>query len=113
MFKQMITKEEACKINARVKPIEQIRSGTFGYNDYSECENVMKRGIRVIKHNYTRPDCKPVLLKLSQDCRSLTYSDLEPKNRLVSFFKGTRVIPFSKVKGFLFGAVSETFELRS
>ena len=82
MFKQIITKEEAHKIDARVKPIEQIRKGTFGYNDYNECQDVMKKGIRVIKHNYTRADCKPVLLKLSQDSRSLTYSDLEPKNRL-------------------------------
>ena len=66
----------------------------------------------MIKHNYTSAECKPVLLKLSRDSRSLTYRDLQPKNRLVAFFKGARVIPFSNVKGFLFGAVSETFEHR-
>ena len=72
----------------------------------------MRLGILAIKHNYTNAECKQVLLKLSEDGKSLSYRDAEPKNRLVAFVKGSRVIPFTSIKGFLFGAVSETFEHR-
>lgn len=50
------------------------------------------------------------MIKLSQDNKSLSYADTDPKNKLVAFLKGRRVIPFKEVKGFLYGAVSETFE---
>ena len=95
-----------------MKSSEEIWAGDFGYNNYEECEAVMRRGITAIKHNYTNAECKPVNLRLSDDSKSLIYRDMEPKSRLVSFIKGSRVVPFSKVKGFLFGAVSETFEHR-
>ena len=66
----------------------------------------------MIKHNYTNAECKRVILKLSKDNKSLYYRDAAPNHKLYALLKGNRVIKFSEIKGFLYGAVSETFEHR-
>ena len=66
----------------------------------------------MIKHNYTNAECKRVILTLSKDNKSLYYRDIAPNSKLYALLKGRRVIRFSEIKGFLYGAVSETFEHR-
>ena len=112
IFEETIKDEEVQAINEKIKSVEEIYNGSFGYNNFEECKAVMHRGIYVIKHNYTNAECKRVMLKLSKDNKSLHYKAMEPDSKLMAKIKGDRVILFSKIKGFLYGAVSETFEHR-
>ena len=53
-----------------------------------------------------------MLLKLSTDELSLSYKVVRPKNKLTSFFRGSRKMRFNlDIEGFLFGPHSATFNL--
>ena len=97
------------RITEKIKPIEDIYQVTTDYDTYADCEQALLNGIEAIKHNYSNNGYRRVKLRLSEDKKSLCYADIDASKSLFSRIRGERVIEFSSLRGFLFGAVSSTF----
>ena len=65
IFEETIHNQEIDEVTAKIKTKHEIYNGSFGYNNYAECEEKLRRGIFAIKHNYTNGECKQVVIKLS------------------------------------------------
>ena len=109
VFNENIPEVQVQRITDKMKPVEEIYRVTTDYDTYAVCEQALLRGIEVIKHNYSNDESKRVKLRLSRDKKSLCYADTDEGRSLFSRLRGERVVKFSSMRGFLFGAVSSTF----
>ena len=82
------------------------------YDDLKYCAEILKKGIDVIKHNYSNLESKKVSLWLSKNEKTLYYKPLETQNKLFAYFRGARTINLSNIRGFIYGPFSSTFQAR-
>jgi hypothetical protein len=68
----------------------------------------LKRGIQVVKYNYTNMKRKKIWLWLSQDEKYLEYEPVEKKFK--DFFKMRPKIAMSDFTNLLYGGVTSTFK---
>ena len=109
IFDDKIQTEEIELTCNKMKTKEEIFDNSFWYDDFNECEQALLKGISCIKHNYTDSKVKMVRLTLSKDKKALCYREINPKNSFKAAVKGKRSISFESMKGFLYGALTQTF----
>lgn len=110
IFNENIPEATIQKIKCKIKPYSEILRTQPDWNDYKTCEKALLAGIEAIKHNYSNSKYQKVTLKLSKDRKSLCYKLIDKPKSLFTKLRGERTIRFQDVNGFLFGAVSSTFQ---
>ena len=110
IFKENIPEATIHEIKRKIKPYRDIVATRPDWNNYGTCEQALLTGIEAIKHNYSNTKYQKVILRLSKDKKSLKYKVLDQPKSLFTKLRGERTIRFNDITGFLFGAVSTTFQ---
>ena len=111
LFDEHIPISSVKAIMDKQKTTEEIINTKSDLDDFNFCFERLKKGIEVVKHNYSNENCKVVNLRISNDMKTLYYEaiDLNP-NFFKKVFKVKSKMKLSNMFGVVYGAISSTFE---